>query len=193
MNEVRLLLCGKTPREEVAAYAASKDWEYDGMIPGEGGNPTEFVWIIDDENEVHYAESGVFETQFIGFYGPSAAELSQAAASVLEHWPLSAVIELWDEADAVRDPSPIGVQRRIDLVRALAIAAPRIVDGGVLSRLRDGLRDPDSRVRHAAVLAATFTDWDEVFPDIARLAETEPDGDTRRAAVAITEARNAAG
>jgi hypothetical protein len=115
--------------------------------------------------------------------GPQAedtAALLRAAVACYTHEELLA---WWDQGVATDD-----VDDRVDAILVLGTNAPPCPDERYTTRIRAALRDPDHDVRNAAVVAAAYTEWLDLLPDLERVADEDSDEAARARAAYVAGA-----
>jgi len=177
---VRFIPRVKEPIEWLVKMAVERGWHLKQALARDPATRKsgETIFLVPDTETFVILRDDIFAgIKFCAVVGPNQDRIAAEIRGEVNPWTDQELFAWWDrgvEKDEVDD--------RVDAALFLGVnTAEKPVDDYV-SRIRAALHDLDKDVRNAAVAAAAFADWRVFKTDLARIADTDPDGTARERA-----------
>jgi hypothetical protein len=177
---VRFIPRIKEPIEWLVKISMERGWHLKQAVardPATGTNGEIIYLVPDTETFVILRDDLLPGIKFCSVVGPNQDRIAAEIRGEVEPWTDQELFAWWDRGVEKDD-----VDDRVDAVLFLGINTSEQPDDNYVSRICTGLHDPDKDVRNAAVAAAAYADWRVFKADLARIADTDPDGKARERA-----------
>jgi len=173
---------GKSLVEE---HANSRGWHIIGFneVDEKRGQPYQVLWHIERAAAIYLTEDEIARNSYVVINSSSPELVNRYTAetrSALNPWT---DIEMLQEFDSAHAPQPRGRA----LLR-LGVGAPEEFDSAFFSRIKEGLSDPDERVRNVAIWACTYSPWPQYRAPLEQIANSDPVEELRERARFTLEA-----
>jgi hypothetical protein len=156
------------------------DWRLVGGTLAQPGIPEEHILQTPDEQStIHWIKDLRIGVNYIAITGEHRDELAQQ---------LRKVLPIYTDEEIHREPiSAVSIHDHMKAIYHLALIAPDECDEGILKLFEKYLRDPERKIRVAAVISISYIGWLEFLHLLQPIAANEPDEVLRQDAATLIQ------
>ena len=183
MDFTRIVLKDDVHRDSFGPLAWTANWDFMDIIQSDGKEPFEKVWVTSDQlTAIRYREDPLLNLRYLLVEGKDQDKVLAEIRQEINTYSDTEIQTLFEMAK--------NEEEYIHAIRCVGIAAlPRKFSQQWFKDFEAALSHPSPEVRDAAILALSYVGWRQFEPLLQKLAQNDPDEQTRdfaqRAIVAL--------